>query len=110
MTCHAEVARHKGNLVTKHLTRDNVEQETQKGRMEEKIRWKGPECKTGLKDPYTRRQLCLKIERTTEGIDGKTIELEIVKLAVGISSRMRTIMDWTLWRGWPPPKWKKKQR
>jgi hypothetical protein len=32
--------------------------------------------------------------------------MEIMKRAVGISSGLRRIRNWTLWRGRPPPKWK----
>jgi hypothetical protein len=38
-------------------------------------------------------------ERTTSGIYRKTIGLEIVKRAVGISSGLRKIRNWTLWGG-----------
>jgi hypothetical protein len=37
----------------------------------------------------------------------KTIGLEVVKRAVGISSRLRKVRNWALWRGRPPPKWEK---
>jgi hypothetical protein len=40
-------------------------------------------------------------------IIGKTIRLEFVKQAVGISSELREITNWTLWRGRPPSKRKK---
>jgi hypothetical protein len=39
----------------------------------------------------------------------KTLELEFVKRANGMSSGFWKMRKWTLWRGWPPPKWKKKQ-
>jgi hypothetical protein len=55
MTCRAGVAQRKGNFIRKHWTRDNVEQEIWKGQMEEKRRWKGPECKTEIKDPGTKQ-------------------------------------------------------
>jgi hypothetical protein len=106
----AGVAWRKENFVRRHSTKNNVEQETRKGRTEENRRRKGPECNNGirdrglrqqlrgskrLKDPYIRRNLRLKIERTTDGIDRKTIGLEIVKRSVGISSRTRRMIDWT---------------
>jgi hypothetical protein len=41
---------------------------------------------------------------------GQTLELEVVKLAVGVSIRLRKMCDWTLWRGWPPPKLNKRRQ
>jgi hypothetical protein len=76
------VARHKGNFVSKQSTRGNVEQETQKGRAEKKC-LKYPECKTGIKDPRTRRHLCLQMERTTEEFNRKVLGLEFLKRANG---------------------------
>jgi hypothetical protein len=40
--------------------------------------WKGPECKIGIKDPYTRSQLRLKTERTSQELDGKAFGLEFM--------------------------------
>jgi hypothetical protein len=76
----------------------------------------------GIKDPGTRQQLHLKIERTLDGFDRKAFGLEFMKRATGMSSGLwevrewtlwrglppleREIRNWTLWRGWPPPKWK----
>jgi hypothetical protein len=54
-----------------------------------------------------KEQLYLLNERKTSGIYKKTIGLEIVKRAVRISSGMRKVTDWTLWRGRPPPKRKR---
>jgi hypothetical protein len=73
----AGAARDKGNFVRKHSTRDNAEQETRKGRRE-KRRWKGPECKTWIKDPGRSRQPLLKIERTSHGFHRKAFGLEFV--------------------------------
>jgi hypothetical protein len=42
-------------------------------------RWKGPECKVGIKDPDSRPQLRLRIERTSEEIDRKAFRLEFVR-------------------------------
>jgi hypothetical protein len=30
-----------------------------------------------------------------------------VKQAAGMSSGLQKVRDWTMWRGRPPPKWKK---
>jgi hypothetical protein len=51
-----------------------------------------------------KEQLRLRNERTTSGIYRKTIGLEILKRAVSISSGMRKVTYWTLWRGLSPPK------
>jgi hypothetical protein len=53
----------------------------------------------GTRNRDFKEQLHLGNERTTSGIYRKTIELEIVKRAVRISSGMRKVTDWTLWRG-----------
>jgi hypothetical protein len=36
----------------------------------------------------------------------KTFRLQIIKRAKEVSSRLRKVRKWTLWRG-RPPKWKK---
>jgi hypothetical protein len=72
--------------------------------MDEKRRWKGPECKDGIRKQGSRQELCLKKERTTSnGIRGRsstqrlrlgsrttlnktfrrTVELDVVKRIVG---------------------------
>jgi hypothetical protein len=61
----------------------------------------------GTRNRDFKEQLRLGNERTTSVIYRKTIMLEIVKRAVRISSRMRKVTDWTLWRGQPPPKTKR---
>jgi hypothetical protein len=53
--------------------------------------WKGPECKIRLKDPDTRRQLRLKVGRTSEGINRKAFGLEFVKKETGMFSRLRKV-------------------
>jgi hypothetical protein len=61
----------------------------------------------GTGNRHFKEQLRLGNERSTSGIYKKTIGLEIVKRAEGISSRLRRIKDWTWWKGRPLPKWKK---
>jgi hypothetical protein len=100
----------------KRYDQDNMGQETQKRRKEGKRLWKGQECKNGvmdrglrqqlqvkivIKDADTRWQLRLSIKRTSDGIYGKTIGIEIVKRAVGISSGLRRLRSWALRRGRP---------
>jgi hypothetical protein len=62
----------------------------------------------GTRNRDFKEQLRLENERTTSGIYRTTIGLKIVKRAVRISSGMRKVTDWTLWRGRAPPKRKKK--
>jgi hypothetical protein len=100
--------------------------------------WKGPERNNSIRDqglrqqlqgtmrikyPGTKRQLRLKIERTSDRIDWKAVGLELVKRAHGLFSGLRKVTDWTvcrdrcpaereykvrtLWRGRSPPKRKK---
>jgi hypothetical protein len=49
----------------------------------------------------------LKSERTTSKIYRKTVGLEVVKRETEMSARLLKMRNWTLWRGRPPPKWKK---
>jgi hypothetical protein len=65
-------------------------------------RWKGPECKIGIKDLYTRQQLHLKIERTSEELDRKAFGSEFMKRATGMTSRLRKMRNLALWRYRPP--------
>jgi hypothetical protein len=55
-----------------------------------------------------KEQLRLGNEKTTSGVYKKTIGLEIVKRAVGLSSSLRRIRNGTLSRGRPHPKRKNK--
>jgi hypothetical protein len=105
MTSCARVAWRKGNFVWKYSTGDSVEQETRKGRTEHNRRWKGPECNNGIRDWGLRlHQWCKrKFNKTFKKILG----LEIGKRAIGISSGLLTIENWTLWRGQPPSKTEK---
>jgi hypothetical protein len=57
----------------------------------------------GIKDPGTRQQLHLKVERTSDGFDRKAFELEFIKRAARMSSRLWKVRNWALWRGQPPP-------
>jgi hypothetical protein len=91
--------RTRGNCV---FRKKLVAKGTQKGRTEEKRRWKDPECKMGIKDPGTRRQLRLKIERTSDGFQRKAFGVAFVKRATGMSSGLRRVRNWTFWRGRPP--------
>jgi hypothetical protein len=66
--------------------KDDMAMRTLKGRMSRMKCQKDPECKIGIKDPGTRRQLHLKIERMSERIDRKAFGLRFVKRAPGMPS------------------------
>jgi hypothetical protein len=81
-----------------------------------------------IRDIYSGQPLYLRKKRTTKGIRGwssgqlslmerrapayktikKALDLEIVKQTNKMKSGFGEIRKWTLWRGRPPPKWKKK--
>jgi hypothetical protein len=97
---------------------DDIALRTRKGQTEENKRLKGPECKNGvryrglrqqlqgkigIKDPDTRRQLRLRIQKMSDEI----FRRKIAKQVVGTSSGLQKIRNWTLWRGRLPPKQKK---
>jgi hypothetical protein len=120
-TRRATVAWSRENFVRKDWTRNQAGQGTPKPRKDGKRLWKGqefndslreglrqqPRSEIGIKDPDTRRQLRLRIKRTSDRIDGNTFRLEMVKRANEMSSGLREIRKWTLWRGRPHPKRKK---
>jgi hypothetical protein len=49
-------------------------------------------------------QPSFKNERTTSKIYRKTVELEVVKRATEMSTRLPKLRNWTLWRYRPPLK------
>jgi hypothetical protein len=100
--------------------KDKAVPRTQKERTFGKRRQAKPEGINGIRNRGAGRQLILRKERTTgNGIRGRsrrqelrlgsvkalhevlgqTLELEVVKRAVGFSSRLRKVIDWILWRG-----------
>jgi hypothetical protein len=129
ITRRAGVARRDGNFVREYSTRDNIALRTRKGRTEENRRWKGTECKKGIRIQDV-EPLHLRKGRTTANsnggqsrrqhpqlesmgnnieVFGKAIGLQFGKLADRSSVVLRNINNWGVWRGWPPPKRKKKQ-
>jgi hypothetical protein len=104
MTCHAKVAQRKGNVIGKKWTRDNVVRGTLKGQKFGRRRHLKPECKYGIRNRCVRQQL--QSEREFTKIYRKTAGLEIVKRIARSTVGLRTIRNWTLWRGQPLPKWK----
>jgi hypothetical protein len=92
----------------KQWTKDNVVRGASKEWTFEKRRWTCPECNNGIRDRGATQQLLLRKERTLNKIFRRTVELEIRKWTVGSSIRPWKASDRILWRGWPPPKWKKR--
>jgi hypothetical protein len=100
MTHHAGVARCKGHCV-RDMARTMVHQEHQKRWTFRRRRRAHLECNKGIRNWHFNEQLHLGSKRISGGIYTKALMLEIVKQAVGISSRLQKVRDWTLWRGQP---------
>jgi hypothetical protein len=107
----------------KKRTRENIVQGIRKGRTFGRRRRVQPECNNGIRDRDVKEQLRLRKKRTDNGIRGRnrkrelrlgsvktyetlgqTVELEVMKRAVGTSIRQRKMSVRTLWKGRPPPK------
>jgi hypothetical protein len=104
----AKVARRKGHSHEgpsiqrerrKTQTRIKFARASRKGRMLRMRQLMRLEGTNGTSNQDFKEQLRLGNERTTSRIYRKTIRLEIVKRALRISSGMRKVTDWTLWRG-----------
>lgn len=67
-----------------------------------------PKGSKHLKNPGTRRPLCRKIENEADELVRKAFGLQFWKRAAGSSVGLRRMKNWTLWRGWLPPKRKKR--
>jgi hypothetical protein len=106
-------------FVRKDCTRNQTEQETPTRRNDEKRRFTDPKCKnglrngdlkqqlsseTGIKDPGARQQLRPGIEKMLYEI----FRGRIARQVIITPSWLRKIRKWTLWRGRPPPKRKKR--
>jgi hypothetical protein len=109
MTRRVEVARREGNFVREYSTRENVATKTRKGRRKNQTKNKFARGNRkvrslGSRNRDFKKQLHLESERTTSGINRKTIGLEIMKPSVGISSGLWQMRNWRLWRGRSPSK------
>jgi hypothetical protein len=65
---------------------------------------KGRKVANSIGGQSRRQQLRLGSMGIANEIFGKSIGLEFVKRANGMSNRLRKVKDWVLWRGRPPPK------
>jgi hypothetical protein len=99
---------------TEDRTRDRAVPAQHKGRSHEgpmvkKRQSKITKCNNGIQDRGTKWQLCLSKEKTSSRTFRKIVELEIEKQIVRSSTGLQEVGDWTLWRGWPPLKRKKRR-
>jgi hypothetical protein len=123
-TRRAKVAWLMRDIARMKCTGDNVASRNQRGRMCKMRPWIGPECNNGIegrglnqklqgririKDPDAKLQLHLRIEQMSDGIDVKIFRLENQKRTAESIMALRKMKKWTLWKGRPPPKWKKLQ-
>jgi hypothetical protein len=120
----AKVAWLMRDIARRECTGDNIASRNQGGRTCKMRPWIGSECnngiggrglneklqgRIGIKDPDANLQLCLRIEQTSDGIDVKTFRLENEKRTAESFMALQKMKKWTLWKGRPPPKWKKLQ-
>jgi hypothetical protein len=59
---------------------------------------------TGEREQGLKQELRLRSKKTLFEVLGQTHVLVVVKQVVRISIRLQKVSDWTLWRGWSPPK------
>jgi hypothetical protein len=88
--------------------RNNVARGNLTGQTFRKRRRAQLECSNKIRDWDVKGQLRLRSERTSGGIFRKVLVLQIVKQRVEPSVRIRKMNVRALWRGWPPPKQKKR--
>jgi hypothetical protein len=125
MTSRATVAWCNKNFVRKDWTRNQAIQGTPKRIKNGERLWKFLECNNGIRDRSLKQKLhsrkrikylggrlplCPRNEKTFSWTYRKTINsMKIAKGKAGSYAALRKIKDWTLWRGRPPPKQKKKR-
>jgi hypothetical protein len=125
MTHCAGVAWLRGGVIRKDCARAKAERATQTVRLLRKNLWMHHEGKRRTKNLGTKQPLHVRKKRATAIGNGgwssrhlsplkrrgpiyknlkKTLELEFMKRAIGMSSRFQKMRKWTVWRGWTPPK------
>jgi hypothetical protein len=120
----AKVAWLMRDIARRECTGDNVALRNQRGRTCKKRPWKGSQCnngiggrglkqklqgRIGIKDPDDILQMSLRIEQTSNGIDVKHFRLQNENRTAESLMALRKMQKRTLWKGRPPPKWKKLQ-
>jgi hypothetical protein len=89
----------------KGQNKDDVVPRTSKGRTLGRRHQPKPERKNSIRNRGLRQQL--RSKREFNKTLRKTLGLDFVKETAGMSSRLRKVKNWILWRGRPPPKRKK---
>jgi hypothetical protein len=122
-SCRAKVAWLKRDIARRECTGDNVASRNQRGRTCKMRPWIGSKCnnsigdrglnqnlqgRIGIKNPDAKLQLRLRIEQTSDEIGVKIFKLVNEKRTAESFMALRKIKKWTLLRGRPPPKRKKK--
>jgi hypothetical protein len=112
------------DIARSECTGDNVASSNQRGRKCKKRPWIGSECNNGIRDRGLNHklqgrigirdadailQMCLRIERTSDGIDVKHFRLHNEKRTAESLMALQKMKKWTLWKGRSPSKWKKLQ-
>jgi hypothetical protein len=117
MTSRACVTRRKVDFVNNYSTRVNADQETWKGRTRIKdiggrrplFQKESVPTKDAIVWCKSEQQSHLGRRGTRKMIFYKIVGRKIAKQIAGSSVGLQQDKDWTLWRGRPPPKWKKKE-
>jgi hypothetical protein len=108
---HAKVAWHKESIVRNKWTRAKAERGNQKVQTRHEDRKRVKDLGGG-RPRYLRKRDLKKLQlESTGNLDttfNKTMRLEIAKRIARSTVGMPKIRNWTLWRGRPPPKRKKK--
>jgi hypothetical protein len=120
----AKVAWLMRDIARRECTGDNVASSNQRGHTCKKRPWIGSQCNSGIggrglkqklqgrigiKNPDAILQMRLRIEQTSDGINVKHFRLQNKKRTAESLMVLRKMKKWTLWKGRPPPKWKKLQ-
>jgi hypothetical protein len=114
----------RGRIARRECNGDNVASREHSGRTCKKTPWRGSKCnngiqgrglqqklqsRIGIKDQDDIMDMSLRIEQTADGIDVKHSRLQNEKQTAESLMEERNMKKWTLWKGRPPPKWKKLQ-
>jgi hypothetical protein len=75
----------------------------------EKRQQKSLECNNGIRNQGLKQQLCLGSKEIFYAVLRQTTGLEFTNRIARSSIRIPKTSVKTLWRSWPPPKWKKRQ-
>jgi hypothetical protein len=123
VTLRARLARRKETFARKNQTRNQAGRRASRQPFG-KRRWMYPERNNGMRRKDVNERLRLNKERTTMkdigawtsgqrlllGSRGTRMEARYELVSVDIATaRMRSIKEWTVWRGRPPPKWLKRK-